>query len=123
MKNIENILNIILLGKSFCKEVSLGRVLSKAVGLVILIIISGSMMCSLMIFALYIVHLQLLQSSVDAQTALYIMSGIVLVFMIIFTTLTLISLRNLRNLLKLNAKPRSDIGKIIDAFKDGLQNK
>ncbi len=123
MKNIESLFNILLVGKSFCKEAALGRILSKATGLIILIIISGTIMGSLLVFTLYLIYTGMLQSGIDAPAALYTMSGIVLLFMIIFVTLTLISVNNLRNLLRLKTKPKSDLGKIIEAFKDGLLNK
>ena len=123
MERFQNLLNIAILSKSFFREALLGRLLSKAIGLIIFIVICSGMMCSLLIFALYVGYLQLLQSGMDAHSALYLISSVILILMILLSAMTFISLRSLQNLLKLNIKPKSDIGKIIEAFKEGLQNK
>lgn len=123
MEKIVTIMNAALIGSKFFKGVALKKLLSKVVGLVILTIISSIMMCMLLIFALYISYNLMLQNGIDQHIALLIFSLVVLVLMAIFTNLAIKSFRSLQGLLALSSKQKSELGKIIEAFKDGLLKK
>ena len=78
-------------------------------------------MGSLLTYALYLIHNGLLQSGVDSHSALIIISSVVFVLMLTLIILTFVSLHNLKNLLKFNNRKSSDVGKIIEAFKEGWE--